>query len=288
VPKNLKLLSVLAVLLSACGSTAAQVTADASTVNAPATSGSVNTTIPRDDLDDINDVAAIDELGQFLGAADAADHSQIRAVAVGGITLLAADEESVGTLMVSLSATAAGVDGDLAMAVRSGSGTCIWYAFVQGEERFGTGEPCTAAAALDGSSNELSADSPWHLVLDDSSPADAGTKSEAQARAAQSALRNALVVAKTYYSDAGTFAGVTISTLQAIEPTLNFVAADVASSDPDTVSVAFVGDAFGAATVGDNGTCYWITERVGSPTRYGEGMPCTGTAALAASASAWD
>ncbi len=96
------------------------------------------------------------------------------------------------------------------------------------------------------------------------------------------------MAAKTFYSDAGTFTGFSLATLQAIEPGLVFVSADTSSTGPDVVSVAVIGNQFGAAAMSTNGTCYWIAENVGlSSTQYGHGTPCTGTAAFATSGSAW-
>jgi hypothetical protein len=220
---------------------------------------------------------AFQALGLFFSAANAADPSQPRTVSVPGVQLIAADQRSVGPTTISLSTTAAGAHGDVAVAIRSDSGVCIWYAYVQSQDRYGSGEPCTAIAALSGSKPDLTADSPWHLMDD-----------RKQATAAQSTLRNALVAAKTSYSDTGTFTDTTLEKLQAIEPTISFVAAGTPSADADTVSFAIVGEAFGAAALSDNGTCYWITEDVGvSGTQYGQGTPCTGTAALAARGTSW-
>jgi hypothetical protein len=111
----------------------------------------------------------------------------------------------------------------------------------------------------------------------------------AQAKVAQSVLRNALVAAKTYMTDDGTFNGASPAKLHEIDPYLTFVDADTPVASGRTVSVAIVGDRFAAAALSENGVCYWITENVGvSRTQYGKGTPCTGTGALAATDSSWN
>src|SRR5215203_1742951 len=56
-----------------------------------------------------------------------------------------------------------------------------------------------------------------------------GARTRSQNRAAQSDLRNALVAAKTIYTDNSTYATATESGLAAVEPALCYVAAGVAS-----------------------------------------------------------
>ena len=63
-----------------------------------------------------------------------------------------------------------------------------------------------------------------------------GARERAQNRAAQSSLRNTLAAAKTSYTDTSNFAGATTTGLEAIEPSLTYIAA--ASTTPTSVSVA--------------------------------------------------
>ena len=68
-----------------------------------------------------------------------------------------------------------------------------------------------------------------------------GARERAQDRAAQSDLRNALTAAKVHYTDTEDFsdgagADVTVAQLEAIEPSLQFVA--IAASDADNVGYA--------------------------------------------------
>ena len=113
-----------------------------------------------------------------------------------------------------------------------------------------------------------------------------GARTRAQHRAAQSSLRNALVAAKTAYTDTTSYVGATSTGLQGIEPALTFNPDNVASTDPNNVSV---GPWAGAALAAD-GTCYWINDVSTSPgvgTFYGTGATCTATAAQGAALSSF-
>jgi len=121
-----------------------------------------------------------------------------------------------------------------------------------------------------------------------------GARERAQNRAAQSSLRNALVAAKTAYTDDGDYSGATSADLPAIEPSLSYVAAGTASTGPNEVSVGVtdsgtsVAAIWSGASLSDSGDCFWITDNATGPgTRYGTGAACTGTAAAAAAAGAW-
>jgi type IV pilus assembly protein PilA len=115
-----------------------------------------------------------------------------------------------------------------------------------------------------------------------------GARERAQNRAAQSSLRNALVAAKTAYTDTSDYSGATTATtgLQAIEPSLSYVA--TASTGPNVVSIAVTGGTqgiFSAAALSDSGDCYWIKDdatSAGTGTKYGTGTTCTGAAAVGA------
>jgi type IV pilus assembly protein PilA len=115
-----------------------------------------------------------------------------------------------------------------------------------------------------------------------------GARERAQNRAAQSSLRNALVAAKTAYTDDSSYTSATDADLGAIEPSLTYVAGTVASADPTTVSVTISGTAgaeevWSAAAWSESGTCFYIEDNATGPgTTYGEGADCTGDDALAA------
>jgi type IV pilus assembly protein PilA len=131
-----------------------------------------------------------------------------------------------------------------------------------------------------------------------------GARQRAQNRAAQSDLRYAIVAAKTAYTDTNDYSGATDAALPAIEPSLTYAAANVASValPKATISVAFaaVGGAaaqeWGAARMSLSGNCYFITDYVagGTPGTYRNhiappGAPCTGNQALtyAANDGSW-
>ena len=112
-----------------------------------------------------------------------------------------------------------------------------------------------------------------------------GARERAQNRAAQSSLRNALVAAKTAYTDTSDYSTATTTNLPTIEPSLTYNAAGTASTGPNVVSVAITGATQGvwsAAALSDSGDCYWISDDAtgaGTGTKYGSGAACTGTAA---------
>ncbi len=111
-----------------------------------------------------------------------------------------------------------------------------------------------------------------------------GARERAQNRAAQSSLRNALVAAKTAYTDDGDYSGATNSDLGAIEPSLSYTNATTASTGPNVVSVEVSSSdtVWAAAALSDSGTCYYIRDTATGPgTEYGEGAGCDGGDATA-------
>jgi len=127
-----------------------------------------------------------------------------------------------------------------------------------------------------------------------------GARARAQNRAAQSSLRNALVAAKTSYTDNSSYVGATTTGMLAIEPSLSYAATGVASTGPNNISegaytVNTANDAWAAASLSASGTCYWIDDvttsggaGAGAPgTHFGSGATCTGTAAQAAAAASF-
>jgi type IV pilus assembly protein PilA len=116
-----------------------------------------------------------------------------------------------------------------------------------------------------------------------------GARQRAQNRAAQAGLRNALVAAKTIFTDNNDYSAATTTAMAAVEPSLSYVAAGAASTGPTVVSVNPVSTTeWSAAALAASGTCYWIRDRSNGPgTTYGSGATCTGTAADAAVATAF-
>jgi type IV pilus assembly protein PilA len=124
-----------------------------------------------------------------------------------------------------------------------------------------------------------------------------GARERAQNRAAQSSLRNALVAAKTAYTDVSDYSGATeaVGDLDAIEPSLTYLAAAVVSGGPTEVSVRVsdqvAGDAqvWSAAALSESGDCFEISDNATGPgTTFGVGVAatCTGTNAIGA-AGGW-
>ena len=101
--------------------------------------------------------------------------------------------------------------------------------------------------------------------------------------------RDALVAAKTIFTDNNTYLPATTTAMSAVEPSLTYVAAGVASTGPTVISVnpASATD-WSAAALAASGNCYWIRDQSNGPgTTYGSGVTCTGTAADTAAATAF-
>ena len=125
-----------------------------------------------------------------------------------------------------------------------------------------------------------------------------GARERAQNRAAQSSLRNALVAAKTAYTDTSDYSVATDADLGAIEPSLTYVAAAANSTGPNSVSVEVSGAdlVWSAAALSDSGTCYYISDdasSTGTGTAYGDdgggnAPVCLGSdAAAGATGTSW-
>jgi type IV pilus assembly protein PilA len=133
-----------------------------------------------------------------------------------------------------------------------------------------------------------------------------GARSRAQNRAAQSDLRNALVAAKTMYTDNSTYAAATdvVATgLPTVEPSLCYVPAATASLSSGTtctntgnngaasVSVSAAATTWAAARISASGICFTIADSAATGTTYGQALTaanCKGSGALAdATTQAW-
>jgi len=124
-----------------------------------------------------------------------------------------------------------------------------------------------------------------------------GARTRAQNRAAQSDLRNALVAAKTMYTDNSSYAlaDETATGLVKVEPSLCYVntatpavaSGAVCDSGAGAVSISVSAAAatWAAARMSASGTCYWIKDSAPAGTRYGStatAANCTATDALGA------
>jgi type IV pilus assembly protein PilA len=127
-----------------------------------------------------------------------------------------------------------------------------------------------------------------------------GARERAQDRAAQSSLRNALVAAKTAYTDDGDYSnavrGSATTGLTSIEPSLTYLDSGD-STGPNVVSVLPSGAndiIWSAAALSDSGSCFYITDNSTGPgTRYGSdktagaATACAGSDAAGASSTSW-
>jgi hypothetical protein len=102
--------------------------------------------------------------------------------------------------------------------------------------------------------------------------------------AAQGTIGRAAMVALSLYAESGSFTADLVA-LSAYDPELGFASGP--SNDPMTISYATDASGFGAAVRSESGTCWWAKIDTNSVTTYGSGSPCTGSAAMAASAPSW-
>jgi type IV pilus assembly protein PilA len=125
-----------------------------------------------------------------------------------------------------------------------------------------------------------------------------GARERAQNRAAQSSLRNALVAAKTAYTDDSAYTNADKTGLTLIEPSLTFLdAADGDSTGPTEVAVDISQAATGtdqvwsAAALSEAGGCFYITDdATGGGTSYGDdptGAACAGADAVGVNGAKW-
>jgi hypothetical protein len=101
---------------------------------------------------------------------------------------------------------------------------------------------------------------------------------------AQANLRSALSAATTAFMDGGSFESAGPDQLSALEPGLTYVDASQPSTGANVVSIQATDQAWGAAALSSSGTCFFI-RTVGSAQAFGSGDPCTGQAAMGATAS---
>ena len=128
-----------------------------------------------------------------------------------------------------------------------------------------------------------------------------GARTRAQNRAAQSDLRNALVAAKTMYTDNSSYAlanQIAATGLATVEPSLCYVATGTAAvasgatcisgAGAASISVNAAAATWAGARMSASGTCYTIKDDSAAGTTYGStatAANCTGTWALANSAA---
>ena len=125
-----------------------------------------------------------------------------------------------------------------------------------------------------------------------------GARTRAQNRACQSDLRDALVAAKTMYTDNSSYllANEVVATgLPTVEPSLNYVISTTASTVAApalSVSAPAGGVVWGAARMSASGTCYRIYDTAAANTKCTQAptlTACTGGAVttLAPTTTSW-
>jgi type IV pilus assembly protein PilA len=120
-----------------------------------------------------------------------------------------------------------------------------------------------------------------------------GARTRAQNRAAQSDLRNALVAAKTIYTDNSTYASATATGLAAVEPSLVYDdGAPTANTTHIGVMAAPTATTWAAARLSASGDCFYISDVTSTGTKYGQATPgtagtCSAPTTGLAAATAW-
>ena len=102
--------------------------------------------------------------------------------------------------------------------------------------------------------------------------------------AAQGTMGRAVVAALSLHAERGSFT-TDLATLSAFDPGLRFTSGP--ADAPMTISYSADTAGFGAAIRSESGTCWWAKIGADGVTTYGSGTPCTGSAAMAASAASW-
>ncbi len=123
-----------------------------------------------------------------------------------------------------------------------------------------------------------------------------GARTRAQNRAAQSDLRNALVAAKTIYTDNSAYTCATAAApvapcttnMAGVEPSLTYVAG-AAGSVTTQVGVAVISvTQWAAGRWSASNTCYYISDDSAVGTRYGQAAgACVAPTMALAGATAW-
>jgi type IV pilus assembly protein PilA len=115
-----------------------------------------------------------------------------------------------------------------------------------------------------------------------------GARTRAQNRAAQSDLRNALVAAKTIYTDNSSYVGATAVGLLAVEPSLVYQAG-AATGTAVGVMVPTITD-WAANRLSASNTCFFISDTSTVGTKYGQtasGTACVIPTVALANAASW-
>ena len=120
-----------------------------------------------------------------------------------------------------------------------------------------------------------------------------GARSRAQNRAAQSDLRNALVAAKTIFTDQSTYLSATPGSattgLQSVEPSLIYVTGAPTGTNVGVAAVSAT--QWAAARLSASGYCFYISDDTNTPgTRFGQATTagaCAAPTLALASTQAW-
>ena len=112
-----------------------------------------------------------------------------------------------------------------------------------------------------------------------------GAIQDARGVEAETTLHAVANLAQAYGAENGSLDGLTPAVLRSIEPSFTYTSGP--STGPRAVSVAASGSTFAAAVKAGDG-CRWIrVDSTAGVVMFGHGSPCTGTAAMSASAASF-
>lgn len=118
-----------------------------------------------------------------------------------------------------------------------------------------------------------------------------GARTRAQNRAAQSDLRNALVAAKTMYTDNSSYllaSGITATGLATVEPSLTYVVGAPALNSTNVGIMVPTATDWAASRQSSSGICFMISDQSTVGTRYGQALTSAVCAAPAVqTATSW-
>ena len=102
-------------------------------------------------------------------------------------------------------------------------------------------------------------------------------------------LRTAVAAARDVAAREGSFAGAKPLALgdEAAASDLLFIDPDLASNDPDVVSVFATDELWAGAVRAETGKCFWIRVTPGDADAVGTGTDCSGEAAAGARPTVW-
>jgi type IV pilus assembly protein PilA len=113
-----------------------------------------------------------------------------------------------------------------------------------------------------------------------------GARNRAQARAAQSSIRQAFTAGRVVFSDDGDYASKTVADMQRVDDSVVWVSKLLTSDNPTTVSGDTSGGVLVLAAFSRSSNCFFLRDDPPNDTRYGQIAGASSTDCYAANSSA--